>query len=203
MYALVKDDNIEKIINNPKAMIIDDVQYPAKIFQLWSSSELNAIGIYEVITDTSNFKDEYYYINTNEQFNYSDNQVTRSWGEATPKRLEDEDAVDENGDPVLDEDGNKLINYGLKTEKKRIVKQQASGLLAPTDWYVVKATEVAEYNVPENITSFRTEVRAKSNEMETQIDACITVDGLKTLYEYTEQEDGTQTRPLAEFPKEI
>ena len=203
MYALVKDDNIEKIINNPKAMIIDDVQYPAKIFQLWSSSELNAIGIYEVITDTSNFKDEYYYINTNEQFDYSDNQVTRSWGTATPKRLEDEDAVDENGDPVLDEDGNQLINYGLKTEKKRIVKQQASGLLAPTDWYVVKATEVAEYNVPENITSFRTEVRAKSNEMETQIDACTTVDELKALYEYTRQEDGTITRPLAEFPKEI
>ena len=203
MYALVKDDNIEKIINNPKAMIIDDVQYPAKIFQLWSSSELNAIGIYEVITDTSNFKDEYYYINTNEQFDYSDNQVTRSWGTATPKRLEDEDAVDENGDPVLDEDGNQLINYGLKTEKKRIVKQQASGLLAPTDWYVVKATEVAEYNVPENITSFRTEVRAKSNEMETQIDDCTTVDDLKALYEYTTQEDGTQTRPLAEFPKDI
>ena len=203
MYALVKDDNIEKIINNPKAMIIDDVQYPAKIFQLWSSSELNAIGIYEVTTDTSNFKDEYYYINTNEQFDYSDNQVTRSWGNASPKRLEDEDAVDENGDPVLDEDGNQLINYGLKTEKKRIVKQQASGLLAPTDWYVVKATEVAEYNVPENITSFRTEVRAKSNEMETQIDACTNVDELKALYEYTEQEDGTQTRPLAEFPKEI
>ena len=203
MYALVKNDNIEKIINNPKAMIIDDVQYPAKIFELWSSSELNAIGIYEVITDTSNFKDEYYYINTNEQFNYSDNQVTRSWGNAIPKRLEDEDAVDENGDPVLDEDGNQIINYGLKTEKKRIVKQQASGLLAPTDWYVVKATEVTEYNVPENITSFRTEVRAKSNEMETQIDACTTVDELKTLYEYTTQEDGTQTRPLAEFPKEI
>ena len=203
MYALVKDDNIEKIINNPKAMIIDDVQYPAKIFQLWSSSELNAIGIYEVTTDTSNFKDEYYYINTNEQFNYSDNQVTRSWGTATPKRLEDEDAVDENGDPVLDDDGNQIINYGLKTEKKRIVKQQASGLLAPTDWYVVKATEVAEYNVPENITSFRTEVRAKSNEMETQIDACTTVDELKQLYEYTEQEDGTITRPLPEFPEEI
>ena len=203
MYALVKDDNIKKIINNPKAMIIDDVQYPAKIFQLWSSSELNAIGIYEVITDTSNFKDEYYYINTNEQFNYSDNQVTRSWGTATPKRLEDEDAVDENGDPVLDEDGNQLINFGLKTDKKRIVKAQASGLLSPTDWYVVKATEVPEYNVPENITSFRTEVRAKSNEMETQIDACTTVDELKTLYEYTTQEDGTQTRPLAEFPKEI
>ena len=203
MYALVEDNKITKIINNPKAMIIDDVQYPAKIFELWSKDELNAIGIYEVITDSTNKKDEAYYNNTNEQYNFADNQVTRSWGIATPKRLEDENAVDENGENILDEDGNQVINYGLKTEKKRIVKQQASGLLAPTDWYVVKATEVADYSVPNNITTFRADVRAKSNKMETQIDACTNVDELKALYEYTEQEDGTQTRPLAEFPEEI
>ena len=203
MYALVKDDNIEKIINNPKAMIIDDVQYPAKIFQLWSQSELNNIGIYEVITDSTNFKDQAYYINTNEEYNFADNQVTRSWGTATPKRLEDENAVNEDGENILDDDGNQVIYYGLKTEKKIIVKQQASGLLAPTDWYVVKATEVADYSVPENVTTFRSDVRAKSNEMETQIDACNNVDELKALYEYTEQEDGTITRPLVEFPKEI
>ena len=203
MYALVEDNEIKKIITNPKPMIIDDVQYPAKIFQLWSKSELNTIGIYEVITDSTNKKDEAYYINTNEEYNFADNKVTRSWGTATPKRLDDENAVDENGENILDENGNQLINYGLKTEKKRIVKQQASGLLAPTDWYVVKATEVAEYNVPENITTFRTDVRAKSNEMETQIDACTSVEQLETLYTYTTDDDGVQSRPLAEFPKEI
>ena len=203
MYALVEDNEITKIITNPKPMIIDDVQYPAKIFQLWSEAELNAIGIYEVVTDLSNKKDEQYYINTNEQYTYANDEVTRSWGTATPKRLDDEDAVDEDGENVLDEDGNQVINYGLKTEKKRIVKSQASGLLAPTDWYVVKANEVESYTVPENITNFRSDVRAKSNEMETQIDACTTVDELKALYEYTIQEDGTTTRPLAEFPKEI
>ena len=203
MYALVEDNKITKIINNPKAMIIDDVQYPAKIFELWSKDELNAIGIYEVITDLSNKKDEEYYINTNEEYNYADNQVIRSWGTATPKKLEDEDAKDQDGNNILDEDGNQVINYGLKTIKKRIIKQQASGLLSPTDWYVVKATEVADYSVPSNITTFRADVRAKSNEMETQIDACTTVDELKALYEYTQQEDGTRTRPLAEFPKEV
>ena len=203
MYALVEDGSITKIINNPKSMIIADVQYPAKIFQLWSQSELNAIGIYEVITDSSNHKDEAYYINTNEEYNFADGQVTRSWGNATPKRLEDEDAVDEDGENILDDDGNQVINYGLKTDKKRIVKQQASGLLAPTDWYVVKASEVADYNVPENITNYRSKVRAKSNEMETQIDSCTTVEQLETLYTYTEQEDGVVTRPLAEFPKEV
>jgi len=203
MYAIVENNQITQYVNFPKSIVIGDVRYPAKIFQLWSKSELNNIGIYEVITDSTNKKDEAYYINTNEEYNFLDNQVTRSWGTATPKRLEDENAVDENGDPVLDSDGEQLINYGLKTEKKRIVKQQASGLLAPTDWYVVKASEVADYSVPSNITTFRADVRAKSNEMETQIDACTNIDELKALYEYTEQEDGTITRPLAEFPKEV
>ena len=203
MYALVENNEVKQIITNPKPLLIGDVRYPAKIFELWSQDELNAIGIYEVVTDSSNKKDEEYYINTNEEYNYSDNQVTRLWRTATPKRLEDEDAIDEDGKNILDNDGNQVINYGLKTEKKRIVKQQASGLLAPTDWYVVKATEVEDYNVPENITTYRADVRAKSNEMETQIDACNNVDELKALYEYTRQEDGTQTRPLAEFPKEV
>ena len=203
MYAIVTDGSISKYINHPKSLVIGDVRYPAKIFSLWSSTELNAIGIYEVITDTTNYKDEAYYINTNEQYNFADNQVTKSWGTATAKRLNDENAVDEDGNNLLDDDGNQVINYGLKTEKKRIVKDQASGLLAPTDWYVVKSTEVADYDIPANILSFRADVRSKSNEMETQIDNCTTVDELKALYEYTEQEDGTITRPLPEFPKEV
>ena len=205
MYAIVEDNNITQYINNPKSVVIGDVRYPAKIFQLWSQAELNAIGIYEVITDSTNYKDTAYYNNTNEQYNFADGQVTKSWGTATAKRLNDENAVDEDGNNIL-EDGVQVINYGLKTEKKRIVKQQASGLLAPTDWYVVKSTEVADYDVPANVLSFRADVRSKSNEMETQIDACTTVDQLKALYEYTNT--GTEanpviTRPLAEFPEEI
>jgi len=206
MYAIVEDNNITQYINYPKSVVIGDVRYPAKIFQLWSQSELNAIGIYEVITDLTNYKDTAYYNNTNEQYNFADNQVTKSWGTATAKRLNDENAVDEDGNNLLDDDGNQVINYGLKTEKKRIVKQQASGLLAPTDWYVVKSTEVADYDVPANILSFRADVRTKSNEMETQIDNCTTVDELKALYEYTNtgtEENPVIERPLAEFPKEI
>ena len=200
MYALVESGSITKIFTNPKGFVLNNTQYPADIFSKWTKAEKEAIGIYEVITDSANKKDEEYFINTNEEYNYADNQVIRSWGTATPKKLEDEDAKDQDGNNILDEDGNQVINYGLKTIKKRIIKQQASGLLAPTDWYVVKATEVTEYNVPENITTFRSDVRSKSNEMENQIDACTNVDELKALYEYTRQEDGTQTRPLAEFP---
>ena len=214
MYALVENNEVKQIITNPKPLLIGDVRYPAKIFELWSQDELNAIGIYEVVTDSSNKKDEAYYINTNEEFNYADGQVTRSWGTATPKLLEDrnevwsQEQIDNGnapdgtsaGDPQLDLDGNQIVTKGLKSQKKEIIKSQASGLLEPTDWYVVKATEVEDYNVPENITTYRADVRAKSNEMETQIDACTNIDELKTLYEYTRQEDGTITRPLAEFP---
>ena len=205
MYAVVENNNITQFINYPKSIVIGDVRYPAKIFQVWSQSEKEAIGIYEIITDSTNYKDPAYYNNTNEQYNFADGQVTKSWGTATPKRLEDENAVDEDGNPVL-QDGVQVINYGLKTEKKKIVKQQASGLLAPTDWYITKATEVADYDVPANILSFRADVRTKSNEMETMINNCTTVDELKALYEYTNtgtEQNPVMTRPLPEFPKEV
>ena len=195
MYAIVKDNNITQIIINPKSIVIGDVRYPAKIFSLWSQSELNNIGIYKVVTDSTNKKDDEYYINTNEEYNYADGQVTRSWGTATPKQLEDKNATDENGvelNPVV-------VIEGLKTQKKKIVKSQASGLLTPTDWYIVKASEVADYSVPSNITTFRADVRSKSNEMETQIDACTNVEELETLY--TRDQNGV--RPLAEFPEEV
>lgn len=205
MYALVENNQITKYFQNPKGFILNDNQYSADIFTKWSKAEKEAIGIYEVITDSTNYKNPAYYINTNEQYNFANGQVTKSWGTATPKRLEDENAVDEDGNPVL-QDGVQVINYGLKTEKKKIVKQQASGLLAPTDWYVVKATEVADYDVPANILSFRADVRTKSNEMETMINNCTTVDELKALYEYTNtgtEQNPVMTRPLPEFPKEV
>ena len=203
MYALVINNSIEKLFTYPKGFVLNGNQYSADIFTKWSKEEKEAIGIYEVEIDHSNKKDEAYYINTNEQFKFENNKVISYFGTATPKALEDVDAVDEDNNPVLDEDGNQVVTKGLKSQKKSIIKQQASGLLAPTDWYVVKASEVEGYTIPANISTFRAEVRTKSNEMESMIDACTTVDELKALYEYTEQQDGTTARPLPTFPKEV
>ena len=203
MYALVTDNEITQIITNPKTMVIGDVRYPAKIFQLWSKSELNAIGIYEVITNSTNFKDEKWYINTNESYSFADNQVTRSWGTATPKAHADtlwtqQDSDD--GDLPDDKEVGDVKVEGLKTQLIRTIKQQASGLLAPTDWYVVKASEVSDYSVPSNIATYRASVRTKSNEMETAITNANDTPALETLYTYTEQDDGSVTRPLGELP---
>ena len=204
MWALVEDNAITKIINQPKAMVIGDTRHSKNIFSFrWTNEEREAIGLYEVVFDNSNKKDEAYYNNTNQSFDYADGQVTASYGSATPKRLNDEDAVDTDGNPILDDEGNQLINYGLKTEKKRIIKNQASGLLAPTDWYVLKATDVAEYSVPNAVATFRTNVRQRSNEMETAIDNAADVDALRALYEYVNtgtEENPVMERPLGEWP---
>ena len=202
MWALVQDGTVTKTFNYAKGFVLNDTQYPKDIFTKWSKAEKEAIGIYEVIVDKTNYKDSKYYNNTNSTIAFANNQVTESWGTATAKRLVDENAVDEDGNPIL-EDGVQVINYGLKTEKKRIVKDQAAGLIAKTDWYVVKATEVADYTVPADITTYRAAVRTRSNEMETAITNAVNTPALETLYTYTEQEDGTVTRPLGEFPQEV
>ena len=203
MYALVENNEITKLITYPKTMVIGDVRYPAKIFQLWSKSELNAIGIYEVITDSTNKKDEKWYINTNESYAFADNQVTRSWGTATPKAHADSlwtQADSDDGDLPDDKEVGDVKVEGLKTKLIRTIKQQASGLLAPTDWYVVKASEVSDYSVPTNIATYRASVRTKSNEMETAITNASDTPALETLYTYTTDSDGVQSRPLGELP---
>ena len=209
MYAIVKDNNITQYINYPKSVVIGDIRYPAKIFELWSKAEKEAKGIYEIVVDKTNYKDPAYYNNTNSSYTFADGQVTESWGTATAKQLEDslwtqQDSDD--GDLPNDKEVGDVKVEGLKTQKKKIVKQQASGLLEKTDWHNHKALDDDTYTIPDNIKTYRANVRAKSNEMETQIDACTNVDELKTLYEYVNtgtEENPVIERPLAEFPKEI
>lgn len=202
MYALVTNNEITKLINNPKSMVIGDVRYPAKIFQLWSKSELNAIGIYEVITDSSNFKDEKWYINTNESYAFADNQVTRSWGTATPKAHADSlwtQADSDDGDLPDDKEVGDVKTEGLKTVLIRTLKQQVAGELSNTDWYITRNAEKTTA-IPSNISTHRDAVRTKQAEMETAITNASDTPALETLYTYTEQDDGTVTRPLGELP---
>ncbi len=202
MYALVEDGSILKLITNPKSMIIGDVRYPAKIFQLWSTSELNAIGIYEVTTDSTNFKDEKWYINTNESYAFADNQVTRSWGTATPKAHADSlYTSQDNTDGLIpnDKDVGDVKSRGLKYNLIKTLKQQVSNELSRTDWYITRNTEKSTA-IPSAISTHRDAVRTKQAEMETAITNASNTPALETLYTYTEQDDGSVTRPLGELP---
>jgi len=206
MWGLIQDGSITKIINQPKGMVIGDTRHSRKIFSLWSKSELEAIGIYEVVIDNSNKQDESYYTNTNQSFAFVDGVVTASFGTATGKLLEDRNEVDEDGEPLLDDNGDQVVTKGLKTQKKEIIKQQASGLLTPTDWYIIKAVDVESYSAPANIITYRANIRTASNDMETIIDNASDVDALATLYQYVNtgtEEEPVMERPLGEFPEAV
>ena len=205
MYALITDGSISKYINHPKSLVIGDVQYPAKIFSLWSSTELNAIGIYEVTFDDSNKKDEKWYINTNQSFAYdaSAGTVTATYGTATAKAHADslytnQDKTD--GKIPDDKDVGDVKAEGLKTVLIRNLKKQAAGILQDTDWYIVRKAD-AGTAVPSSITNHRAAVRTKAAEMETAITNASDTPALETLYAYTEQEDKSVTRPLGELPR--
>ena len=202
MYALVINNEIVKVFANPEGFTLNDNQYSSQIFTAWSKEEKQAIGIYEIETDSTNLKDESYYNNTNEIFEFKKGKAIRKWGTATPKQLEDVNATDEDGEPVL-QDGKQVVIKGLKSQKISISKQQTAGLLQSTDWYVTRKSDTGTA-IPQEIQDFRTEVRAVSNQQETQINACKTVEELKSLYEY--KNTGTEqspiyTRQLVEFPR--
>ena len=199
MFALVEDGKITQMPKGNKGITINDIQYPASIYTLWTEAERNAIGIYTVEIDTTNRKDEEWYINTNITYAFGSGKVTGTYGTATAKAIADSDAVDEEGNKLKDENGNQIINEGLKTIKKRIIDNQCAGLLAPSDWMVVKATETGG-TMDNGWKTWRASVRTKCNSMQTQIDNASDVDALAALFTYTEQEDGSVTRPLGEFP---
>ena len=108
------------------------------------------------------------------------------WAADLPRALDD----------VTEEDGS--VTLGLKSQYKAQTKVTAASLLAPTDWHVVKATEVEAYSVPANISQYRTDVRAASNTIEAAIDGAADLDAFIALFEGTEEANA----PIYDWPEE-
>jgi hypothetical protein len=202
MYALVENNIITKHFNHPRGFTLGDNQYPADIFMKWSVEEKEAIGIYEVVFDDSNKKDEQWYINTDQSFAFADGVVTGSYGSSTDRAHADTlwtQADSDNGDLPSDKSVGDVKVEGLKTKLIRTVKQQAAGILQDTDWYIVRNAD-AETVVPSAITTHRAAVRTKCAEQETLITNASDTPALETLYTHTIDDDGVQSRPLGELP---
>ena len=199
MWALVTDNTITKTLNNPRGMIIDDIQYSRKIFSLWSVSEKEAKGIYEVVFNNTNKKDEAYYTNTNQSFAFADGVVTASYGSATAKAHADTlwtQADSDDGDLPSDKSVGDVKVEGLKTVRIRTLKSQAGRELARTDWYIIRKAD-AGTSVPSAITNHRAAVRTKCASMETAITNASNTPAIETLY--TRNKSGV--RPLGELPE--
>ena len=206
MYALVTDGTITKYFNNPKGFTLGDLQYPKDIFMKWSVEEKEAIGIYEVVFDDSNKKDEQWYINTNQSFAFANDTVTASYGSATAKAHADttwsQDEIDDGDAPEGTSPGD-VKTRGLKYNLIQTVKQQAAGILANTDWYITRNAEKSTA-IPSAITTHRDLVRSRQATMETQITNASNTPALETLYNYVntaeEGEPKVFERPLTELP---
>ena len=201
MFALVQDGSITKMISGNRGITLGDIQYPRSIFSLWSKSEREAIGIYEVVHNNTNKKDEQWYINTNVSYAFADGVVTASYGSATAKAhadttwTQDEiDALEEAGDLEAGD----IKTRGLKYDLIKNLKTNVANELARTDWYIVRKAD-AGTAVPSAITTHRAAVRTKCASQETQITNASDTPALETLYTYTTT-DGVQSRPLGELP---
>ena len=148
----------------------DGTQYPANWLRLSTADEKTALGITEVADDPT-FDSRFY------------------WGNGTAKTLTDTNEVDENGDPLLDENGDQVVTLGVKSVLKAQEKATAGSLLARYDWYVVRKAEKSTA-IPTSITTYRDAVRTACNTRETEIDACADTAALVTLYGATYDKDG-------------
>tara|TARA_R110002012_G_scaffold4072_1_gene18811 strand:- start:91 stop:633 length:543 start_codon:yes stop_codon:yes gene_type:complete len=172
-----------KLDGNPLAVdvpfTVGDINYPANWLRLSTADEKTALGITEV-TDDPTYDNRFY------------------WGDGTAKTLTDTNEVDENGDPVLDSDGNQVVTLGVKSVLKAQEKNIAGSLLAKYDWYVVRKAEKSTA-IPTAITTYRDGVRTACNTRETEIDACADTAALVTLYGQTEK-DGVFTPNMTQYP---
>ena len=174
---------------NGKPLAVDvafshnDINYPANWLRLSTAQEKTALGITEV-ADAPTYDSRFY------------------WGDGTAKTLTDTNQVDENGDPVLDADGNQVVTLGVKSILKAREKATAGSLLANYDWYVVRKAE-KDIAIPSSISTFRDQVRTACDTREKEIDACSDTAALVTLYGATYDKDGNFEKfNMTQYPKD-
>ena len=158
--------------------------YPSNIMSMWTASELEAIGIYEVVIDNTNLKNSEYYTNGAESFNFASNTVTKSYASATAKTLTDTGS------------GDSLV-IGLKSIHTDNINGQANSRLQTYDWYTLREASGGT-TTPSAVTTYQAAVRTAANSMTTKIDNAADVDALAALYVYNS--DDPPVRPLGEWP---
>ena len=203
MFALVESGSITKYFSGNQGFTLGGNKYPKAVFTLWTKSEREAIGIYEIEINNSKKKNEKWYINTDVTYSFGSGKVTGSYGDATAKAhahalFTAQDESDGKGTE------GEVKTEGLKTKLIRNVKAKANTLLSITDWYVTRKTEKSTA-IPSNITTWRNGIRSKQAAMETSITNANDTPALETLYTYVNTADEgdppVMERPLGEFPE--
>jgi hypothetical protein len=174
-----------RIIRAGKAWTDNDgIQHPSN-WMLWDAATKAAKGlVWE--DDAASFDGRFY------------------WSAGVAKALDDVNEVDDDGNAINDADGNQIVTLGLKSQAIATVKAQAGGLLAPTDWMVIKAAEVSSYTVPSATLTYRAAVRTASNTIEAAITSASDLAAFMALYDVPVDADGNPTgnAPINNWPDE-
>jgi len=166
---------------------INGVQHPGN-WNIWDAATKAANNVVEVAIAAK--PDERFYWVTGPDLTGAYTSVERA--------LEDVNEVDENGDPLLDADGNQIVTPGLKSQYIAATKATQGSLLAETDWAYIRKTDTG-IAVPDDIQTYRTAVRLAAGVIEGQIAACATLDAFKALFVVPE----TGNAPIHNWPDPI
>ena len=191
MWGYVKDNKVKEIIRFPRTFIdTDNIKHPRAIFNTWTWEQLNTIGLYEVVDSGSKGNDKFEYTSQAQYSFSSKNKNIITSYTITEKALDDTEAKDEDGKNILDEDGNKVMNYGLKTQAIEQTKRTATSLISRFNWLVERSIYDSSKTIPDAVKSYVESIRADSDAIETAVTNCKTLDELKELYndEYNEDE---------------
>jgi hypothetical protein len=192
MWALVKSNKIEEIISSPKDIIIDDVRHPRALFSVWTDAERKAIGILPITTSGTSL-DSKYYIEKDEAFAIAGdkNSVVRTIGEkVADRKLDDEDAKDEEGNQLLHDDGSKVINYGLKTVAKNKATNYANSLCQGFNWLIQRKV-TADTTIPSDVVTYMAAIRTDHKAICDAIDGASDMDAFIALHTDTYKGDGS------------
>ena len=192
MWARIEDNNIVEYYDRKQSLLLNDVRYSSQVFTIWTDEQRRELGIVPIVISGSHLDTNYYI-----EHNHSDavagdgNSVIRTIGvKAADRALEDVDAVDEDGNAFLDDYGVQRVTRGLKYNAIQKVKQQQSGYLSRTDWYIIRKADVGTA-IPTAIQTFRNAIRADATRIENAITAATTMDEFIALYTTTYNEDRT------------
>ncbi len=127
------------------------------------------------------------------------------WSAGVARELADTLWVDDDGNAVVDDmTGEQGVTLGLKSQYKAQTKVTANGLLAGTDWMVIRLQEDSSKALSTAVTNYRAAVRTASGTIETAIDNASNIDAFKELFD-TPMTDGEPSgkAPINNWPDEL
>jgi|TARA_R110000824_G_scaffold293923_1_gene482243 hypothetical protein len=157
-------------------------------WHIWSEDEKKSAGLEEIIPDPIPNEVTWWYTQD------ADGTVTK-----TAKKLDDENATDQDGNLLKDDKGNQIVTRGVKSILIERVKEQQGNLLSQTDWAIIRKADKGTA-IPSNIQTWRDAIRTKATEMETAINNAVDTEAIEALFLVTDQE-GNVTGILYDWPE--